>query len=336
MSCGEEMAIAKASVDEGRRSTCNLLAMPRDLLAMQLRCCSAAELARFSIAAAACVDVETYAQSSLQSSRQAVVAKESVPLICHVVRLVLEEVLSTSGCNLDDVPALLWPRIYHFLCCTPLVPLAVGIRVGHRQTAAYLQHICTARPKFVRCGWGHCELRSIDVAIDCALVAPTAVWYKHLTREVAAGCWLTREVVGLPVPASWTVRANVPLDAVAPVTHSSQLFAVTHLKWGEGLDDEVAATPHSLDSLTFDVAAMNARNFAQVARHLNTKGECAIVRTHQIKLHLLSTAQIQILSHSNHQVQPLLAQALLAFGGITPSLWALVYTKDDPGFYCFN
>merc|ERR1712032_534949 len=71
-----------------------------------------------------------------------------------------------------------------------------------------------------------------------------------------------------------------------------------------------------------------------IARTLNMRGDCSVVRTHRVKIHLLSLAQIRMASRSHYQ--PLLANALKGFGDLEPCLWALVYTNEDPGFFCFN
>lgn len=72
----------------------------------------------------------------------------------------------------------------------------------------------------------------------------------------------------------------------------------------------------------------------RIAQHLDKRGENAVILTHRLKLHLLSSAQIREAARSSYQ--PLLAQVLTGFQDIEAMLWGLVYTAQDPGFYCFN
>mmetsp|Transcript_53372 Transcript_53372/g.114712 ORF Transcript_53372/g.114712 Transcript_53372/m.114712 type:complete len:313 (-) Transcript_53372:247-1185(-) len=292
-----------------RSSAFPFLDLPTELLAEQLAACAAADLATLASAAR----LPPCAGKA-----------ERLPLASFVARLALEEAGAGAW---GQLPAELWLRLFHYLRCA-------RVACGTAATAP-VGHLCAARPGFVRCGAGRCELPGEEVAVDAVFVAPLNAWRGR--AGVAGPCCCE----ALPLPREWTVHANTQLEAVAPVTHCSQVLAVVPLRWGEEEDASAAAlaappggSHRSLAAWSRNAASADSRSLAFMARALNERGECAAVRTHLAKMHLLSLDQVRQAARSSFQ--PLLAEALRGFDGVDTPLWALVYTQTDPGFFCFS
>lgn len=284
----------------------DLLTLPVEVLAGQLKACAATDLA--ALAAVAQLPPPSIATNGL-------------PLHCFVARQAIgDDVAEAFG----NVPAAQWLRLFHFFRCVRLAD-------ARTKGTSVLGHLCTARPEFVRCGTGRCELISEELKVDAALVTTLMIWRNRLGCSM--DCCLT-----LPLPESWTIHANTQLRAVAPVTHTAQVFGVMPLQWGE--DTWTHATRKGLGSSIHAGASMrygmDEHRLATIAKALNQRGECAAVRTHVVKLHLLSVEQVEAVARSNYQ--PLLGDVLHSFAvaNIEAPLWALVYTQDDPGFFCFG
>jgi len=123
------------------------------------------------------------------------------------------------------------------------------------------------------------------------------------------------------------------------VTSYGQVHAVLPLRWGEAKATPGGAPPRG-SAVTFSsyrhlgTSDAGERQLEILARMLDQHGECATLRTHQVKLHLLSPAQAKAVADGNYQ--PCLDDAMEAFGGVSPPLWAVIYTDKDPGFFCFG
>merc|ERR1719401_1534856 len=121
-------------------------------------------------------------------------------------------------------------------------------------------------------------MASEELVTNAALVAPLAAWRGRPGNVSACGCQ------ALPLPHKWNVRANTQLQAVAPVTNCSQAFAVVPVEWGE---DFSGSSWNVFDAL---------KGLEAVARALDKRGDCAVVRTHRAKIHFLSKAQMLVAS----------------------------------------
>lgn len=268
--------------------------LPLDLLAGQLRACTAYDLAAFAA-----------------TSRQPQPSEKDTSL--PLPALVAREALGKVASQWERLTPAQWLRLFHFLRCA---------NVACENSLPVMGHLCEARPEFVRVGVGQCEIIGDDLNVNVALITPLTAW-RGQGESGIEGC-------NAPVfPSKWTVRANTLLEAVAPVTALGQVCAVTPLHWGELLEPRSntrGATLTSTDS--------SGNNLIRIASLLNKRGECAAVRTHQTKIHFLSPAQMKIASRS--YLQPLLSNALHGFAGCEASLWAIVYTNKDPGFFCFS
>eukprot|EP00927_Polykrikos_kofoidii_P057018 TRINITY_DN51124_c0_g1_i1.p1 TRINITY_DN51124_c0_g1~~TRINITY_DN51124_c0_g1_i1.p1 ORF type:complete len:298 (+),score=53.79 TRINITY_DN51124_c0_g1_i1:63-956(+) len=278
----------------------SLLELPSEILVGQLRACSALDLVMLSAAARL--------PSPKVPCAQGPEGEVELPLPAFVAWLALEsQSWSWLGSRLPP-PLLL--RLFHFfrserVTCGGclVVPPVYG-------------HLCetTSRgPSLVRCGTTRCGLRDMT-GVEVALVAPANAWRAWPGAVDSAGCHL------LPMPETFTLSANCELKNIAPVTRAGQLLAVVPFRWGyEG----ITAFP------TEELALL------QIARALNQRGECASVRKCKAKIHMLSLAQVRVSTRSSYQ--PLLADHLREFGDtVQTPLWAIVYTEDDPGFFCFS
>jgi hypothetical protein len=247
----------------------------------------------------ACAAVDLAALAATAKQPQSSEEKSCLSLPAFVAR----EALGDLADQWHELDAGQWLQLFHFLRCS---------QVACGNSSPLVGHLCAAEPEFVRMGTGRCEMPGEDLEIDVALVAPMAVWRQR--RSLGPdGC------KALPLPEKWTIHANTQLEAVAPITHSAQVCAVVPLRWGNGGEAGVNASSQQLLSVT---------------RILNRKGECSVVRTHRSKVHFLTKAQLHIVARSTFQ--PLLANTLTSFSGCDASLWALVYTNNDPGFFCFG
>eukprot|EP00928_Gymnodinium_smaydae_P087984 TRINITY_DN72146_c0_g1_i1.p1 TRINITY_DN72146_c0_g1~~TRINITY_DN72146_c0_g1_i1.p1 ORF type:complete len:326 (+),score=64.24 TRINITY_DN72146_c0_g1_i1:131-1108(+) len=323
---------ASKAADAGTGGSPLLGRLPVDLLLGQLRACAARELAVLAGAA----------RQPLVPAGEVASSDDPPPLLplsAAVARAALGSSLAetlvpkrtagaTSATAEADVPPALWLRLYHYLCCA-------RVECGRRSLRG---HLCASRPRFVRCGAGRCEMMrgGLTIEIDVALVAPLATWRERL-KDVKGQGRNGACCVALPLPEVWSVHANTPLEAVAPVTHGAQVCAVVPLRWGDG--GSARGTRHADGEAADDCddaeVLRDRGQLVQVASELNNRGECAAVRTHRTKMHLLSLAQIRMVSRSNYQ--PLLANVLGGFGAAMDAhLWAVVYTDSDPGFFCFG
>jgi hypothetical protein len=272
----------------------SLSLLPIDLLVGQLRACTAVDLAALAA-----------------TSRQPQPSEKDpcLPLSAFVAR----EALGNIADKWHQLSPAEWLRLFHFLRCE---------NVTCDNSPPVMGHLCGARPEFVRIGVGQCEIPGDDLAVNVSLILPLTAWRGHGNSGIE-GC-------DAPVlPSKWSIRANTQLEAVAPVTSLGQVCAVTPLKWGELKQHRTMSRgifPQNVDNAS--------NNLLRIARVLNTRGECAAVRTHRTKIHFLSPAQMQIVSRS--YLQPLLSSALYGFAGFEASLWAIVYTNKDPGFFCFS
>lgn len=272
----------------------SLLLLPIDLLVGQLRACTA-------------VDLAALAATSRQP--QPTEKDTCLPLSAFVAR----EALGNIANKWQQLSPAEWLRLFHFLRCA---------HVTCENSSPVIGHLCGAHPEFVRIGVGQCEIPGDDLAVNVALIAPLTAWRGHGANGIE-GC-------DAPVlPSKWSIRANTQLEAVAPVTSLAQVCAVTPLQWGELPGHRKVARgifPGDIGKPSNDLK--------RIATVLNTRGECAAVRTHRTKIHFLSPSQMQIVSRS--YLQPLLSNALYGFVGFEASLWAIVYTNKDPGFFCFS
>lgn len=285
--------------------------LPVDLLAGQLRACSAVDLAALAATA-----------RQPQSSE----ARLCLPLPAYVAREALGKVANQWA----ELPACHWLRLFHFLRCA---------QVACGKSSPLTGHLCAWEPEFVRCGFGRCEMPGEELEVDVALVTPLVAWRQRLGNAGAEGC------KAFPLPQKWNVRADTQLDSVAPVTHASQVCAVVPLQWGrlQKADEasvaqqriaESLACPWLAEPLACPVASRSLHQLTMVARALNRRGECSVVRTHRSKIHFLTRAQVLMVARSDWQ--PLLSTVLTTFSGFDACIWALVYTDADPGFYCFG
>jgi hypothetical protein len=282
------------------RSSFSFLQLPIDILAGQLKACAALDLA--SLAATA---------------KQPRVAEASccLPLPAFVAR----ELLGKVADQWEYLQPGSWLNLFHFLHCARLVCWNSVPLIGH---------LCMAEPEFIRCGVGRCVMVGEEMETDVALVMPFAVWCQHIGNGIAGKCKTP------PLPKKWNMHANHQLESVALVTCAAQVCAVVPLTWGNSSQKPLDTDWMPRTSTELPSANGSSMRLALVARALNKKGECSVVRTHQSKVHFLSRAQVHIVARSNFQ--PLLANALTAFSGCDACLWALVYTEADAGFFCFG
>jgi len=251
----------------------------------------------------ACTAIDLAALAATSRQPQPSEKETCLPLPAFVAR----EALGKVADQWQKLSPVHWLRLFHFLRCA---------HVNCESASPVMGHLCEARPEFVRIGFGRCEILADDLAVDVALITPLTTWWRgHCNTPV--------------FPSKWSVRANTQLEAVAPVTSLGQVCAVAPLQWGEFQE-------HGNDTRFFSSKYRNrsSSNLIRIARVLNNRGECAAVRTHRTKIHFLSPAQMKIVSRSDFQ--PLLSHASYGFAGFEASLWAIVYTDKDPGFFCFS
>lgn len=290
-----------------------LLALPVDVLVGQLRGLSAVDLASLAVSAPAA---------------RAPTAEDGLPLHAFVARSALlaslalefdEDLCRAAG---GSAPGA-WLRLFHFLRCAPVGSADAPAAAWQRpQAAAVHGHLCCGRPGYVRCGATRLELLGEELSlVHASLVHPLGAWLGAPPPSHGGAPAGTRgSFEALPLPDSCTVRANTTVESIAMVTRCGQLHAVVPLHWGEGTVEPEQLVP-------------DQNRLAIVARMLNQRGECAAVRTHRLKVHLLSLAQVRVATRS--QFQPLLSDALRGFAGVEPPLWAIVYTEADPGFFSY-
>lgn len=257
----------------------------------------------------ACTAVDLAALAATSRQPQPSEKDACLPLPAFVAR----EALGQIANQWQKLSAVQWLRLFHFLRCA---------QVTCETSSPLIGHLCEARPEFVRIGGGRCEIPGDDLAVDVALIAPLTAWRGPGNNGIE-GC-------EAPVfPSKWSVRANTQLEAVAPVTSLGQVCAVTPLQWGEFQESRINTSilfPGHVDT--------SSNSLMRIARVLNRRGECSAVRTHRTKIHFLSPGQMKIVSR--YYLQPLLSNALYGFAGFEASLWAIVYTNKDPGFFCFS
>lgn len=290
--------------------------LPIDLLVGQLRACAAVDLAALAATAKQPRPCEDIAED-----------EACLTLSAYVARGELSEIAS----HWKDLPPGHWVRLYHFLRCARVACSDHGTRTlkcdSSRGRSTLVGHLCAAETKFVRCGVGRCEVPGEELEVDVALIAPLQAWRQRLGSAGAGGCQ------ALPLPDKWSIHAHHQLEAVAPVTNYGQVCAVVPLRWGNG--EQLARKVSFIQQLAEPlVGNASSPELTTVARILNKKGDCGVVRTHRMKIHFLSRAQIRMVARSD--LQPLLANALANFSGCDACLWAIVYTEDEAGFFCFG
>jgi len=211
-------------------------------------------------------------------------------------------------------------RLFQFLYCE---------RLRGRGRPAF-GHLCTARRACVRYGTSRFVMLYGDeeLSVDVALVGRLSSWADDVCRG-------TGERMSLPLPPELKVHANAPVATVAPVTRAGQVLAVLPEVWGEAQTTaNLVSSARRLNCRPTFQWNTAVRLLERIEEMLNRKGECAVVRTHQLKIHVLTAAQAKVAAASSYN--PSLSKVLNALGVEEARLYAIVYLQRDPGFFCFN